>query len=227
MNIIMNGLQVFTNSELGELGVLQIDGKEYFPATACAKALEYKEPKSAIKQHCRWGVKHTLPHPQSPNKEITMNFIPIGDLLRLITHSKMEKAQQYESWVFDEVLPTIHMKGSYNKLDSELIVEIITKTVSVLLDELEKRAGKTFFTGNEPTNISKPVFDCEMILQPKQSLKVENFPTEFQDELNDLFQQMKKMESINYSAISRYCYAKGFPVSNVSLRRYFDRYFRQ
>lgn len=29
----MSDLQVFQNSEFGELGVLVLDGKEYFPAT--------------------------------------------------------------------------------------------------------------------------------------------------------------------------------------------------
>lgn len=33
----MNELKVFHNSEFGELGVLTINGKEYFPATKCAK----------------------------------------------------------------------------------------------------------------------------------------------------------------------------------------------
>ena len=47
----MQDLQVFNNSEFGELGVLVIDGKEYFPATACAKILGYKRPADAIAAH--------------------------------------------------------------------------------------------------------------------------------------------------------------------------------
>ena len=37
----MNEMQVFQNSEFGELGVLEIEGKPYFPAKAVAKALGY------------------------------------------------------------------------------------------------------------------------------------------------------------------------------------------
>lgn len=33
----MNEMQVFQNSEFGELGVLEIEGKPWFPATACAR----------------------------------------------------------------------------------------------------------------------------------------------------------------------------------------------
>lgn len=35
----MNEMQVFQNSEFGELGVLEIEGKPYFPANRCAKVL--------------------------------------------------------------------------------------------------------------------------------------------------------------------------------------------
>ena len=80
-------MQAFQNSEFGELGVLELDGKPYFPARASAKILGYKDSTNAIKQHCRWVVKHHLPHPQNPSKEIEMNFIPEGHLYRLITHS--------------------------------------------------------------------------------------------------------------------------------------------
>lgn len=42
-----------------------------------------------------------------------MSFIPEGDVYRLIAHSKLPKAQEFESWVFDEVLPTIQKHGAY------------------------------------------------------------------------------------------------------------------
>lgn len=42
-----------------------------------------------------------------------MNFIPEGDLYRLITHSKLPNAEKFESWVFDEVLPSIRKTGEY------------------------------------------------------------------------------------------------------------------
>ena len=43
-----------------------------------------------------------------------MNFIPEGDLYRLITHSKLPAAEKFESWVFDEVLPSIRKTGGYS-----------------------------------------------------------------------------------------------------------------
>ena len=52
----MNELKVFQNSEFGELGVLTIDGKEFFPASQCATILGYKSPKDAISAHCKGAV---------------------------------------------------------------------------------------------------------------------------------------------------------------------------
>ena len=57
----MNELKVIQNSEFGELGVLTIDGKEFFPASQCATILVYKSPKDAISVHCKEAVKHSLP----------------------------------------------------------------------------------------------------------------------------------------------------------------------
>lgn len=54
-----------------------------------AKALGYDQPHKAVDRHCRYGTKHTVPHPQAPDKQIEMSFIPEGDVYRLITHSKL------------------------------------------------------------------------------------------------------------------------------------------
>ena len=108
-----SNLQIFNNSEFGALEVLMIDGKPYFPATECAKILGYAKPHDAISRHCRYSAKHGVPHPQSRGKTIEVNFIPEGDLYRLITQSKLPGAERFESWVFDEVLPSIREHGAY------------------------------------------------------------------------------------------------------------------
>lgn len=106
----MNELQIFQNTEFGELRVLEQNGKPYFPATACAKALGYVNTKDAIIRHCKGVVKHDLP---TNGGVQAVNFIPEGDLYRLITHSKLPSAERFEAWVFDEVLPTIRRTGGY------------------------------------------------------------------------------------------------------------------
>ena len=135
----MQDLQVFQSSEFGELGVLIIEGREYFPATACAKILGYSNTKDAIKRHCRWVVKHDLPHPQNPEKTIEMNFIPEGDLYRLIVSSKLPAAERFERWIFDEVLPALRRHGYYGSPSAPDIQAIITQAVTAAVTETVKQ----------------------------------------------------------------------------------------
>ena len=109
----MNDIQIFKNEQFGQIRMVEIDDKPYFVATDIAKTLGYKDTTNAIKQHCRWVVKHKVPHPQSKNKTLEVNVIPEGDMYRLITNSELPSAEKFESWVFDEVLPSIRKHGMY------------------------------------------------------------------------------------------------------------------
>ena len=127
----MNELQIFQNSEFGELGVMEQNGKPYFPAKAAAKILGYKDTTNAIKQHCKGVVKHHLP---TSGGVQTMNFIPEGDLYRLIVHSKLPGADRFEAWIFDEVLPTIRQTGGYGNQTASLerLVKQLTQVTASL-----------------------------------------------------------------------------------------------
>lgn len=131
----MNELKVFESGEFGELNVLEIDGRIYFPATACAKKLGYQDAINAIKQHCKGVVKHHLP---TNGGMQTVNMISEGDLYRLITHSKLPSAERFEKWVFDEVLPTIRRTGGYGMGRSE-IVELVRDTVQATMSAMMTR----------------------------------------------------------------------------------------
>ena len=135
----MNKLKVFQNSEFGELGVLTIDGKEYFPATQCATILGYKSPKDAIYAHCKGAVKHRLPTSGGTQEA---KFIPEGDLYRLIIRSKLPTAEKFERWVFDEVLPELRKNGSYGSNIN--LEEVITKTATAVVSEVMKNIIPAF-----------------------------------------------------------------------------------
>ena len=55
-------------------------------------------------------MKHDLP---TNGGKQAKNFIPEGDLYRLIIRSKLPAAERFEVWVFDEVLPSIRKHGAY------------------------------------------------------------------------------------------------------------------
>lgn len=109
----MNELQIFNNNQFGEIRTIGEGDKIFFCGADVAKALGYTNPSKALTDHCRCVTKRYIPHPQAPDKEIEMSFIPEGDVYRLITHSKLPTAEKFESWVFDEVLPSIRKHGMY------------------------------------------------------------------------------------------------------------------
>ncbi len=109
----MNELKIFENTEFGQVRTVEVDGKIYFVASDVAKALGYANPSKAINDHCRWVTKRYIPHPQSKDKTIEVNTIPEGDIYRLVSNSELPSAEKFESWVFDEVLPSIRSTGSY------------------------------------------------------------------------------------------------------------------
>lgn len=108
-----NQLQVFNNPKFGQVRTVTINNKTYFVAVDIAKALGYARPNDAINQHCRWAVKHRIPHPQSPEKLLEVNVIPEGDIYRLAAKSELPGADEFESWIFDEVIPQIRKTGGY------------------------------------------------------------------------------------------------------------------
>ena len=106
-----NSLQVFQSEQFGSVRTLDEDGKVYFCGADTTKSLGYKRPKDAIAAHCKGAVKRrTLTN--GGMQELL--FIPEGDLYRLITHSRLPAAEEFERWVFDEVLPTIRRTGAYS-----------------------------------------------------------------------------------------------------------------
>ena len=128
----MNNLQTFTNAAFGKVRILYEDGKPLFCGADACKALGYKNQSKALNDHCRWVTKRYVPHPQSATKTVTMNFLPEGDLYRLITHSKLPSAEKFERWVFDEVLPSIRKNGMYGADPEEL--ERLRRSNAVLRD---------------------------------------------------------------------------------------------
>ena len=119
----MNELQIFKNPEFGEIRVVEANGKHYAVGVDVARALEYSKPSQAVIDHCKGIRKMGIPSYNQHGAEVIQetNCIPAGDIYRLIIKAAdqsksavvKEKAERYERWVFDEVLPSIGETGSY------------------------------------------------------------------------------------------------------------------
>lgn len=130
-----NKIEVFTKAEFGELRTVNVGDKIMFIASDVAKALGYSRPADAITAHCKGSVKRRLPTNGGMQE---LKIIPEGDVYRLITHSKLPAAEKFESWVFDEVLPSIRKHGAY--MTEDTIKKVIAEPdfIIQLATELKK-----------------------------------------------------------------------------------------
>jgi prophage antirepressor-like protein len=143
-----NDLQLFNNAEFGEVRTAVINGKPYAVGVDVARALDYERPSQAITDNCK-GIRK-LRIPSGGGKQET-NMIPEGDIYRLIIKAADQsrnsaikaKAERFERWLFDEILPSIRKHGAY--ITREKLEEIKsdpdswTTLLSALDDEREAR----------------------------------------------------------------------------------------
>ena len=103
-------IQIFKNEQFGQIRTIDENGKVLFCAKDVAEALGYSNTRDAINRHCKGVVKRDAP--TSSGKQ-SMSFIPEGDIYRLAASSELPGADAFESWIFDEVLPSIRKHGEY------------------------------------------------------------------------------------------------------------------
>lgn len=136
----MNDLQIFDNPKFGKIRTLTEDGKTLFCGSDVAKALGYKNPSKALSDHCKGVTKRYTP---TTSGQQEMNFIPEGDIYRLAAKSELPGADEFEHWIFDEVLPSIRKHGAYMTPDTiEKILtdpDTIIRLATALKGEREKR----------------------------------------------------------------------------------------
>jgi anti-repressor protein len=168
----MSKIQLFNHPLFGELEIIEIDGKPFFGATKTASTLGYVNPHKAIIDHCRRDgvtkreVIDNLGRPQE------MNYISEGNLYRLITKSKLPNAEQFESWVFDEILPQIRKHGAY--MSPETIERTLTNPdfIIQLATELKSEQQKRLAAESQIA-LDKPlVLFAESLQVSKDSILV-------------------------------------------------------
>lgn len=110
----MNGLQVFNNSEFGELRTVTIDGEPWFVGKDVATALGYNNSRDAIAKHVDAEDLNTVAIRDGIKGNPNMTIINESGLYSLILSSKLPTAKRFKRWVTAEVLPTIRKTGSYS-----------------------------------------------------------------------------------------------------------------
>lgn len=106
-------VEVFNFSqESTPIRVQVINGDPWFVAKDIAEALGYSNSRKAINDHCKEkGV--TFRDSLTEGGVQKLKYINEGNVYRLIINSNMPQSEVFESWIFDEVLPSIRKRGYY------------------------------------------------------------------------------------------------------------------
>lgn len=105
----MNEMQIFNNSEFGEVRTAVVNDEPMFCLIDICKALEMSNP-TMVAQRLDDDERTKL----DLGRQGETNFITESGLYAVILRSDKPNAKKFRKWVTSEVLPSIRKTGSYN-----------------------------------------------------------------------------------------------------------------
>ncbi|NHE26876.1 phage antirepressor [Staphylococcus aureus] len=195
----MQALQTFQNSQFGNLEILTIEGKQWFPAINVAETLGYTNPRKAIRDHAKEKgvtIRSVLSNGGNQNKK----FIDEGNLYRLISRSKLPQAEQFEEWVFDEVLPAIRKHGIYA---TDNVIEQTLKDpdyIITVLTEYKKEKEQNLLLQQEIGELKPKADYVDEILKSTGTLATTQIAADYgisAQKLNKLLHEARLQRKVN------------------------------
>ena len=138
----MNELQIFKNSEFGEIRTVTKNNEPWFIATDVCSALDISNTSQALTR-LDDDEKNTIILNEgigNPNKSIVSEY----GLYNLILASRKKEAKKFKRWITHEVIPSIRKHGAY--MSSEVIEKTLSdpyyliRLATTLKEEKAKRA---------------------------------------------------------------------------------------
>ena len=115
----MNDLQIFKNSEFGEIRTVTKNNEPWFVAIDVCNALDLKNPTVSVGRLDEdERTKFNL------GRQGMTNIVSEYGLYNLILASRKKEAKKFKRWITHEVIPTIRKHGAY------MSSEVIEKTLS-------------------------------------------------------------------------------------------------
>lgn len=165
----MNEIQIFQNEDFGSVRTMEIDGKPYFCGSDVASALGYSNPRKAISDHCKGVTKRDTPTSSGVQ---SMSYIPEGDIYRLIARSKLPKAEKFEIWVFDEVIPSIRKNGGYITNQENLTPEQVVANALIVAQNIISQKDKQIEDMKPKADFFDAVADSKTAISMNEVSKV-------------------------------------------------------
>ena len=108
-------IKIFSNKIFVDMMVLDLDNKPYFPAEYVTRLLQYdisiinricilENPHVA--EHIMWYQTGVKAFNEPILTQIPVLFIDEDNVRRLIVESVFDKKEDFEKWIFEEIIPT-------------------------------------------------------------------------------------------------------------------------
>ncbi len=129
----MNEIQIFNNSEFGQIRTVTIGGEPWFVGKDIANDLGYKNSRQAISTNVDVEDKgvHSV---DTPSGKQQMTIINESGLYALIFGSKLPSAKRFKHWVTSEVLPSLRKTGKYSITEERKAIEAPTLSLASILE---------------------------------------------------------------------------------------------
>ncbi|EHS71859.1 BRO family, N-terminal domain protein, partial [Staphylococcus aureus subsp. aureus IS-125] len=196
----MQALQRFQNSQFGDLEILTIEGKQWFPAINVAETLGYTNPRKAIRDHAKERGVTIRSVIDSLGRNQNKKFIDEGNLYRLISRSKLPQAEQFEEWVFDDVLPAIRKHGIYA---TDNVIEQTLKDpdyIITVLTEYKKEKEQNLLLQQEIGELKPKADYVDEILKSTGTLATTQIAADYgisAQKLNKLLHEARLQRKVN------------------------------
>lgn len=154
--------QVFNSSQFGELRISGTPEKPMFCLNDVCKALNLGNV-TALKSRLNEKGFNTIKVLTNGGSQ-EMVFVNEPNLYRCIFQSRKKEAEQFQDWVFNEVLPSIRQSGGYIATQAdetpEMIMARALKVAEHTIEEHEKRM-KALAEENEQAKLQNKLLEAD------------------------------------------------------------------
>ena len=228
----MNEVKIFENPEFGRMRSVMIDGEPWFVGKDVATALGYENASKSIRDHVDKedkvvGVQNVTPSVKDSLGRIQYpTWINESGVYALIFGSKLPAAKKFKHWVTSEVLPSIRKNGGYVKQEMD-VTAVIMQTATAVCAEMIRQLTPILQGMVQQGMVQQGTLETVPVMgeYPAARCKMETFPSELRQQVDQLFIQMMEQQALNFSMISRYCTMRGYPISSPSVKTYYQRHF--
>ena len=114
----MSALSSFNHPIFGSLTIHKDnEGREYYRAIDVCSCLRLSNPTVAIQRHVK--SKYIFQFNDGTNRAGLTNYLSEPGVYQLIFKSKTQFAEEFQDWVFEEVLPKLRNQGLYITHDND------------------------------------------------------------------------------------------------------------